>query len=570
MGRPGTRHNFNQVKPKHMSNYRGILIMIFLFILAAIKVPAQDKTDSLKPRIDSIFKKYNKMTGPGCAIGIIRNNQLIFSGAYGMANLEYDIPISPATIFDIASVSKQFTGLAISMLIQQGKLSLDDDIHKYLPEVPQFGKTITIRHLLHHISGIRDWPQTLNVAGWRYDEVFSFKDIMRMVKYQKDLDFSPGDNFSYSNTGYNLLAAIVERVAGESFSQWTDSNIFQPLGMNHSHFVDDYTRIIKNLAYSYAVEENRLAKAPSALTAYGSSSLFTSVEDLARWVINFQKQLDASNPVYLRMLDEGVLNSGKKAHYGYGLGLGDDGGLRNISHTGGWAGYRTIISNYPTEKISVIILSNSSDFQPGDYAHQVAAIFLKDKFKGTEHFTNLKDSPTVKVDTAILRKYTGTFSLRPGWVITITLENGALMTQANGEDKFPTAAKSDSVFWVDAYGESITFISNKNGPVNMLRYRDMVANRIIPWVPDPKKFDEYTGVYYSVELSSQFKIDLVTGKLVMHHMRLGDVELSVDPSGPEQFSGQLGSIRFFRDEHQKVIGFKLSGGRVKNLQFDKK
>jgi CubicO group peptidase (beta-lactamase class C family) len=570
MALPTLMYNFLYQNQFNMSNCRPIAAMLFLFFITTFKTPAQDKPDTLKPKMDSIFKKYNTRTGPGCAIGVIRNNQLIYSGDYGMANLEYDIPINPSTIFDIASVSKQFTGLAISTLIQQGKISLDDDIRKYLSDVPQFGKTITVRHLLHHISGIRDWPQTLNAAGWRFDEVFSFKDIMRMVKYQKDLDFDPGAQFSYSNTGFNLLAAIVEKISGVSFVRWTDSNIFRPLGMNHSHFVDDYTRIIKNLAYSYTAEENGFGKVPGSLTAYGSSSLFTSVEDLSKWVINFQKQLDASNPVYLRMLDDGVLNNGRKVHYGYGLGLGDDGGLKNISHTGGWAGYRTIISNYPTEKISVIILSNSSDFQPGDYAHQVANIFLRDKFKGAERFVNLKDSPTVKVDTAILRKYTGTYSLRPGWIITITLENGALMTQANGEDKFPTAAKSDSIFWVDAYREPITFISNKNGPVNMLRYRDMLANRIIPWVPDMKKFDEYAGDYYSEELSSQFKIDLVAGKLVMHHMRLGDLDLSVDPSGPEQFSSQVGSIRFFRDDHQKIIGFKLSGGRVKNLQFDKK
>jgi CubicO group peptidase (beta-lactamase class C family) len=553
-----------------MKNYRIISSMIVLFFALSIKISGQEKIDSINARMDSIFKKYNTRSGPGCAIGVVRNNQLIYSGAYGIANLEYDVPISPSTIFDIASVSKQFTGLAISTLIQQGKISLDDDIHKYLPEVPQFGKTITIRHLLHHISGIRDWPQTLNVAGWRWDEVFSFKDIMRMVKYQKDLDFDPGVRFSYSNTGFNLLAAIVEKVSGVSFTQWTDSNIFRPLGMNHSHVVDDYTRIIKNLAYSYAANENGFAKVPSSLTAYGSSSLFTSVEDLSKWVINFQKQLDDNNPVYLRMLDDGELNNGKKVHYGYGLGLGEDGGLKNISHTGGWAGYRTIISNYPGEKISIIILSNSADFEPGDYAHQVAAIFLKDKFKGAERFANLKDSPTVKVDTAILRKYTGAFSLRPGWVITITLENGTLMTQANGEAKFPTAPKSDSVFWVDAYGESITFISNKTGTVNMLRYRDMPANRIIPWLPDPKKFVDYPGIYYSEELSSRFKVDMIGAKLFIHHMRLGDLELTPDPSGADQFSADIGQVAFFRNDQKQVIGFKLSGGRVKNLRFDKK
>jgi CubicO group peptidase (beta-lactamase class C family) len=203
---------------------------LILFLLFSPHLFCQNKPDSLENKVDAIFQKFNNLKGPGCAVAIIRNGTVIFRKGYGLANLEYEIPIGPATNFDIASVSKQFTGMAISTLIQQGKISLDDDIHKWLPDVPQFGKLITIRHLLHHISGIRDWPQTLNAAGWRWDETFSFQDIMRMVKYQKDLDFEPGTKFSYSNTGYNLLAAIAEK-AVTTFREWTDSVIFKPLGM---------------------------------------------------------------------------------------------------------------------------------------------------------------------------------------------------------------------------------------------------------------------------------------------------------------------------------------------------
>jgi CubicO group peptidase (beta-lactamase class C family) len=245
-------------------------------------------------------------------------------------------------VFDIASVSKQFAGFAISTLLQDGKIALDDDIRKYLPEVPDFGKTITIKHLLHHTSGLRDWPQTLNVAGWRWDEVFSFQDIMRMVKNQKELDFDPGTKHMYSNTGYNLLAAIVEKVSGESFREWTDENIFTPLNMSTSHFLDDHQTIIKNLAYSYHRSGDQFAKSSTGLTAYGSSSLFTTVEDLSKWVINFDKQVASKNPVYTRMLEDGVLNHGDKVGYGYGLGFGEEGKLKTVSHTGGWAGYRTI------------------------------------------------------------------------------------------------------------------------------------------------------------------------------------------------------------------------------------
>ena len=203
-------------------------------ILAWPGLSCQVDSVSRNSEIDAIFEKYNSKTGPGCAVAVISNGQEVYTKGFGSANLEYDIDISPSTVFDIASVSKQFTGLAISTLLQEEKIGLDDDIRKYLPDVPDFGKIITIRHLIHHTSGLRDWPQTLNVAGWRWDEVFSFQDIMRMVKNQKELDFDPGTQHMYSNTGYNLLAAIVEKVSGKSFREWTHENIFEPL--KHERF----------------------------------------------------------------------------------------------------------------------------------------------------------------------------------------------------------------------------------------------------------------------------------------------------------------------------------------------
>src|SRR6516164_6007835 len=266
---------------------------LLFFLLFSPDLFAQSKPDSLEFKVDALFNKYYNTHTPGCAVGIVRNEKVIFRKGYGMANLEYDIPISPSSFFDIASVSKQFAGFAISTLIQQGKISADDDIHKWLPDVPQFGKMITINHLLHHTSGLRDWPGALHLAGWRWDETFSFEDIMRMVKFQKDLDFEPGSRYSYSNTGFNLLAAIVEKVSGRSFREWTDSVIFKPLGMNSSHFLDDPYIIIKNLAYSYHWENSNLKKELNALTAYGSSSLFTSVDDLCKWVIHVQQGIDS-------------------------------------------------------------------------------------------------------------------------------------------------------------------------------------------------------------------------------------------------------------------------------------
>ncbi len=546
-------------------------LVCYVFLLA-LGLSCQDNTDLPNADIDAIFEKYNSKTGPGCAVAVIQNGEVVYTKGYGSANLEYDVSITPSTVFDIASVSKQFAGFAISTLIQEGKIALDDDIRKYLPEVPDFGKTITIKHLVHHTSGLRDWPQTLNVAGWRWDEVFSFQDIMRMVKNQKELDFEPGTQHMYSNTGYNLLAAIVAKVSGKSFREWTEENIFSPLNMNSSHFLDDHKKIIKNLAYSYDRSGNEFSKSPTGLTAYGSSSLFTSVEDLCKWVINFDKQIASKNPVYTRMVEDGTLNNGTKVGYGFGLGLGEEGGLKTVSHTGGWAGYRTVIINFPDEKFSCIILSNAADFNPYGYSIDVAKLLLKDIFKATENKAdNVKDMPTVKVNTSFAKKTTGMYELGPGWYVTITLEDNKLMTQANGEDKFPMTPKSDSVYWVDAYGAAITFVKDKGDEVNSLRYRWISsAKRIIPVQIDTIQFSNYAGTYFSEELVSEYKIDLVDGRLVMHHMRLGDFDLQPDPVRADQFNSQVGSVLFVKDDQEKFVGFRLSGGRVKNLRFDKK
>ena len=549
-------------------------IGLMVFLSVSTQLWAQNSKDSLALQMDAIFKKYDLPNRPGCAVAVIRNDSVVFKKGYGMANLEYDIPIKPSSVFDIASVSKQFAGFAIATLVEQKKVGLDDDIHKYLPEVPDFGKTITVRHLVHHTSGLRDWPEALHVAGWRWEEAFSFSDIMRMVKNQKDLDFEPGLKYSYSNTGYNLLAAIVEKVSGQSFRTWTDSTIFTPLGMTSSHFMEDYTEVVKNLAYSYSPTDKGFKKSLSTLTAYGSSSLFTSAEDLCKWVINFDKNIAAKNPVYLRMLEKGILNNGEKVDYGYGLATEIEEGFNTVSHTGGWASYRTVIMNYPEQHLSFIILSNAGDFNLGGSIDEVAHVWLKFPTNTTTDTkpVSIKDLPTIKGKLSLLQKYTGTYQLGPNWAVTITLENGQLMTQANKEDKFPMETKSDSTFWVNAYGAYMTFVKDSTGGFNKLQYKAIQAKRITPWKPAPSQLNRYLGTYYSKELGTEYMVKKRGDQLYLQHFRLGESKLGIDPTSEDQFGANIGSIHFFRHPEvpAKVSGFYLSGGRIQHIRFDRR
>lgn len=334
---------------------------------------------TLEAKVDQLFAEWDRSDSPGAAIAVVKDGEIIYKRGYGMANLEYDIPITPTTIFDIASVSKQFAAFAITTLSHDGKLSLDDDIRTYLPDVPDFGNTITIRHLLHHTSGLRDWVQSLVIAGDLMDDVISFKHILKMARHQKALNFKPGQEYLYSNTGYNLLAEIVERLTDNSFREWTDTHIFKPLGMTDSHFHDDYEMILRNRAYSYqSVENGGFKHAVNNTTALGSSSLYSTVEDLAKWILNFDDTRIGEQTVIEQMHQRGVLNNGEQIDYAFGLNIGEYRGLKTVGHSGSWRGFRSHLMRFPDQKFGVVILCNLDTFNPLRLAEKVADLYLAD------------------------------------------------------------------------------------------------------------------------------------------------------------------------------------------------
>jgi CubicO group peptidase (beta-lactamase class C family) len=249
----------------------------------------QPVATTLEGRVDQLFIPWDNEETPGAAIAVSREGKVVYSKGYGEANLEYAIPNSPTTVFHIASVSKQFTAFAVTMLADQGKLSLNDDIRKHVPEVPDFGETITLKHLIHHTSGLRDQWNLLALAGWRLDDVITREQVLRLVSHQKELNFKPGEEFLYCNTGYTLLAETVSRVTGQSFAEWTRDNIFNPLGMDNTLFYDDHEKIVRNRAYSYRGSSGGYKKSVLSYANVGATSLFTTVEDLTKWAWNFKE-----------------------------------------------------------------------------------------------------------------------------------------------------------------------------------------------------------------------------------------------------------------------------------------
>ena len=327
-------------------------LSVIAWVLTPIPATAQDA--SLLARVDSIFAQFDNTRSPGCAIGVIQDGEFSFKRGYGMANLEYGIANSPSSVFRIGSVSKQFTAAAIVLLAQRGKLSLDDDIREYVPEVPAYERTITIRHLLHHTSGLRDYLTLMYLAGQSDDDFYTDDELVAMLARQQELNFAPGDQHLYSNSGYFLLSQIVRSASGLSLREYAQQHLFGPLGMTHTHFHDDHTHIVPMRASGYAPSgPGEYSTSMTTLGMVGDGGVFTSVDDLLQWERFFHSEPSANLPTdrpeefWHEMLRNGVLTNGDTLSYALGLGHGEYRGLPMISHGGGFVGFRAQVVRFP-------------------------------------------------------------------------------------------------------------------------------------------------------------------------------------------------------------------------------
>jgi CubicO group peptidase (beta-lactamase class C family) len=302
----------------------------------------------------------------------------VYSRGYGMANLETGSAITPASIFHVASISKQFAAFSVALLAEDGKLSLDDVIQKYLPEIPVYARPITIRHLIHHTSGLRDQWSLLGMADWRDDDLITENDVLSIVSRQKEINFLPGDEYIYSNTGYTLLGTIVKRVSGKSLREFSDERIFQPLGMTSTHFHDDHTMVVPGRTSAYEPRPGGgWAVSIPVFDTYGATSLFTTVADLLKWEQNFAEPKVGSRGLIEKAQQPTTLTSGRPLNYGYGLSIETYRGVRGVGHGGADAGYRSDVVRFPDSGLAVAVLCNASNSGPGGLARKVADILLE-------------------------------------------------------------------------------------------------------------------------------------------------------------------------------------------------
>lgn len=341
---------------------------------------------SVTDRIDALFAEWDKPDSPGAALGIIHDGDLVYTRGYGMADLEHGVPIAPKSVFYIASVSKQFTAASIVLLALRGRISLDDDIRTYVPEIPRYEHSITVRHLIHHTSGLRDYLDLMALAGSDFTECFDIQDAVEILSRQEGVNFAPGEQYLYCNSGYVLLAEIVKRVTGTSLREFAETSIFRPLGMHHTLFDDDITRGVANRVISYRPGDNGDLQAwPKNFNAVGSGGLLTTVEDLYLWDQGIYEGTLGGQAFVDRMLTPGTLNNGEELTYACGLVLGEYKGLKTVGHSGGMLGFRTEMMRFPEQRFTVICLCNLSTMTPRKLAERIADLYLVDEF-GLEAF----------------------------------------------------------------------------------------------------------------------------------------------------------------------------------------
>ncbi len=543
-------------------------LIALIFTIHFIPGYAQMSPDSLAKKVDLLFAEIEGQAVPGSAVLVVKDGIVVLNKGYGLANLEHNILITPATVFDIASVSKQFAGFAIASLSEEGRISLKDNVRDYIPELPDFGPKITIEHLVYHTSGIRDWTGTLTMAGWTFDDVITFDQILRMAYNQKQLNFDPGTEYQYSNTGYNLLVEVIQRVTGLSFREWTTQNIFEPLGMNNSFFLDDLTEVIPNKANSYSKgKDGKFHFNHVNLIALGSSSLNTTTEDLAKWVINLDNKAVGGESVINRMFQRGKLNNGESIDYAYGFWIGEYRGTPWIDHTGGWESFRTYMTYFPNEHLSIVVLNNNGK-RPTNTALNIANFYIPEtNSEKSRQRSSEKKKPKIK--TKVLDEYVGTYKFGSAWYVHITREEANLYAQETSGEKLLITPISQTAFSGEEFGGNINFERNDSSKQVEINYNGKKRLTVKGHETlNSEQLSELEGKYYSEELKTSYTVIKDKNKISLNHFRSGKIELV--HAWNDDFEAEkwlTKSIEFFRDLNGHVIGFKATEGGARNQIF---
>lgn len=528
-------------------------------LLLGICTPATQAFDAapLDARLDRLFAAWTSAT-PGCVVGVAEAGKPAVVRAYGMADLEHDIPNRADTIFEAGSVSKQFTAFAVNLLARDGKLALDDQVRTYIPELPDYGAPLTIRHMLNHTSGLRDWGSIAQLAGWpRGSRDYTQAHMLDIVTHQQALNFTPGTRWSYTNSGYNLAKTIVERVSGMSFSQFTRERIFVPLGMNDSSWRDDHTRIVKRRAMAYDHEADGYHTNMPFESVVGNGGMLTTVGDLLKWNANFDKPVVGDARMLAEAQKPGAFSDGRMHAYGMGLTATAYRGVPVVQHGGATAGYRSYLSRYPAHQVSVALLCNSSNVDVGKVNADLADIVLEPRLQAIA-----ADQPSFALSAGDAGRMAGLYRDAAGNAMLVARKEQS-MTVNGRALRVASATRLERgdgrVLEFDAIGGLRAL--DQYGSV-------MLWTKVAPAAPSEQQLRELVGVYTSAEADATLTFAVDKGVLTVRSSAAPATALK--PVYRDGFRGDMGMVLFRRDAQGKVTGLSTVDDRAWDVRFTRR
>lgn len=592
-------------RPAIASAIARALASLALFALLAHPLAAQATASRAlsaaeRARVDSVFSEHDRSDAPGCALGVFRDGRIAYARGYGMADLERGVRITPASLFDIGSTSKQFAAASIALLVEDGKLSFGDDVRKYIPELPDYGRPITIDNLLHHTSGMRDYVGLLALAGHSLEEITTDSQALAIITRQRNLNFPTGSRWEYSNTGYFLLSVIVKRVSGQSLADFARSRIFLPLGMTHTLYRSRSAMLIPGRALGYAPDSaDGFVNSMSGWEETGDGAVHLSVEDALLWDENFYHPRVGGERLAKWLQERGTLANGDSLEYARGLFVDSYRGLRRVQHGGDWIGYHAAYARYPDQHTSVVTFCNSDGISPEGLADKVADIVLADAFTEGKEVAAAEGGGAAGTDSSVAsRAAPATAVARPGADTTGTITENRMLGSfyvaatnmvfqvARGEKgmrvhlvgrDFPLERTGPTTMSVPDFPVKVIFTPGASGaPAPSARLiigsgEGNEGTRYTPATPSAAALQAYAGSYYSPELGVTWPMVVENGKLVLKldAGALTEIAGELTPAMRDSFTAGGGFLRFERDRSGRVTGFALSASRMRDIRFER-
>lgn len=554
----------------HASCRPAALVVALLFATGSMAGAATQQDDPRSRAVDALFAQFDRPGSPGAAVGIYHAGRAVYTHAYGHAELEHAVPMTSQTIFNAASVSKQFTAFAIALLAREGKVNLDADIRTYLPYVPDFGHAITVRHLLHHTSGLRTSELLFELGGQDLRGVLHSQQVVNMVARQRALNFEPGAEFLYCNTGYSLLAEIVAAVSGQSFRQFTTQRIFQPLRMTHSFFYDDVTEIVPGRAQSYERSEDgsRWLRSVENYDIIGATGLMTSVEDMLKWAANFTRPVVGDRALIEQMAEGGKLNDGESINYGFGLRRQRFAGHEAWTHTGSSAGYAAMFAYFPGRDFAVVVLANTASDQV-EPAEAIADLYLN----GAHEPRPPPDA--IEPEAAVVSAAAGRYMSEFGPMVTLVREGNTLLWQQVGSEPERLTFRADGAFGLG--NDASAYYRFMRGAAGQVEGFERITagsghtqsrhRRVIPAKPSAAELADLAGSYFSPELDITYTFTLEAGRLAARS--IWSVEPIVfTPGIADRFDSPhwtMSTIVFVRDARGRVNGLRVHADGIRDV-----